>query len=61
MPRVEVTLGSYYDISFKVSKAFDYDKEDWDEMSPDDREAMIKEDCEQFLHEAVEWEWKILS
>jgi hypothetical protein len=61
MPRVEITLSSLANVSFKVKKVFTYDDEDWAGMSPQQRQEMINEDGEIFLNENVEWDYKVLS
>jgi len=61
MPKVEVTLSSYANISFNEKKVFEYDDGDWEEMHPEQRQEMINEDAEQFLNETVEWDYKVLS
>lgn len=60
MVRVEVTLSCMGDINFEQRKTFTWDQDDWDDMSPDEREAAIIEEAEQFKTEAVEYDWKIL-
>lgn len=60
MVRVEVTLSSFADINFEVRKTFTWEQDDWDEMSPDEREAAVIEEAEQFKNDSVEYDWKIL-
>lgn len=60
MVRVEVTLSSIADINFEVRKTLTWEQDDWDEMSPDEREAAVIEEAEQFKNDSVEYDWKIL-
>jgi hypothetical protein len=61
MPKVEVTLSSMDDINFEVKKVFKYDDEEWEEMTPAQREETITEDAEGFKNSAVDWDYKVLS
>lgn len=60
MVRVEVTLSCLGDINFEQRKTFTWDQGDWDEMSPDEREAAIIEEAERFKNDTVEWDYKVL-
>ena len=61
MPKVEITVSSLCNISFKEKKVFDYDDEDWAEMDREQRQEMINEDGEAFMRQVVEWDYKVLD
>lgn len=61
MPKVELTLSSFEDITFKVTKTVDFDDQDWEEMSREERQALVDEEGQQFLNDNVEWDYKVLS
>lgn len=60
MPKVEVTLTSPLNVSFEHSKTFEWDPDDWADMSPGEREAAITVEAEQFLNDSVDWDYKVL-
>lgn len=60
MPKVEITVSSLQNISFEVKKTFTYEDDDWEEMTPDEREALVKEDGEAFMRDTVEWDYEVL-
>lgn len=60
MPEVEVKLTALSNISYSSVKVLEWDQEDWDDMSPDQREALIKEEAEAFIAEDIDWDYKVL-
>lgn len=60
MPKVEVTLTSPLNISFEHKKTFEWDGDEWLDLTPKEREALIAENAMQFLHDSVDWDYKVL-
>lgn len=60
MPEVEVKLTALSNISYNPTKMLEWSQEDWDEMTPDEREALIREEAEAFIAEQIEWDYKVL-
>lgn len=60
MPKVELTLSSLEDANFNLKKVVQFDDEDWEDMTREQRQALIDEEGQQFLNDTVEWDYKVL-
>lgn len=60
MPKVEVTFSAMSNISYSPVKVLEWDQEGWDEMTPDQREALIHEEAKAFIAEDIDWDYKVL-
>ena len=60
MIRVEVTLTSNIDDTFEARKIFEYDSDDWWDLTPQERQQMMTQDSVQFLNDTIAWDFKII-
>lgn len=61
MPKVEVKLSAASNISYSPTKILEWDQDDWDEMTPNQREALIQEEAEAFIADDIDWDYRVLS
>lgn len=59
MPIIEVRYGAFSNISFSGTWNIKIDDQDWEEMTPKEREEAINDEAREELLNDVSWEYEI--